>query len=186
MPRLVHFIDTLPHAPYTESTICRRRKCGSAVQIGRGPATVIGKTVAVSQAALRSCSGRSFFARKSQSDHAPASCGAFFWCESCRTLVDASFWYRLPFPRHRRPPFFSCASLPCGPRRVPGPRRQRARLMKSSTRWAALFESPLRFQESSRLPRVSPKRCMPLESRTALSATPSTATILPTRRKRAR
>ena len=38
----VRFIDTLRHAPYTESTICRRRKCGSAVQIGRGPATVIG------------------------------------------------------------------------------------------------------------------------------------------------
>ena len=153
----------------------------------RGPATVIGKTVAVSQAALRSCSGRSFFARKSQSDRAPASCGAFLWCEFCRTLVDANFrWYRLPFPRYGPPPFFSCASLPCGPRRVPRLRRQRPRLMKSSTRWAAPFESPLRFQESSRWPRVSPKRCMPLESRTALSVTRSTATILPTRRKRAR
>ena len=48
------------------------------MQIGRGPATVIGKTVAVSQAALRSCSGRSFFARKSRVRPCPGILRGFF------------------------------------------------------------------------------------------------------------
>jgi hypothetical protein len=37
------FIDTLVRPPYTEFTISKLGKWGSAVQNGRGPATVIGK-----------------------------------------------------------------------------------------------------------------------------------------------
>src|SRR6516162_4767698 len=187
MAKLVHFIDTLPGAPYTESNLqaSEVRKC----RANRPRSRHCNRQNGCRQPGCPPKLQRTLVLReKEPSPTLPRHLAGFFlWCEFCRTLVDANFcWYRLPFPRCGPPPFFFCASLPCGPRQAPGPRRHRLRLMKSSTRWDAPFESPLRFHESSRWPRVSPKRCTPLESRTALSAIPSTATILPTPRKRAR
>jgi len=63
-------IESLGGAPYTEFTICRREKWGSAVKIGRGPATVIGSR-AVSQATLSSRIGCAPFAREEASGNGP-------------------------------------------------------------------------------------------------------------------
>src|SRR5208282_470745 len=69
-------IDTSAIAPYTEFTTCRLGKWGSAVQIGRGPATVIGR-YAVSQATLPSSRGCVFFARENTGAPAPILVGLF-------------------------------------------------------------------------------------------------------------
>jgi hypothetical protein len=70
-------IDTPLGAPYTEFTICRLEKWGSAVKIGRGPATVIGNS-AVSQATLLSRIGCLSFAREDPSGNGPEISRGFF------------------------------------------------------------------------------------------------------------
>lgn len=74
---MLRLIDTFAQPPYTESTICKLGKWGSAVKTGRGPATVIGK-VAVSQATLLSCSGRVSFARENTVQKRPSLARGFF------------------------------------------------------------------------------------------------------------
>jgi hypothetical protein len=79
-------IDTPLGAPYTEFTICRLEKWGSAVKIGRGPATVIGSS-AVSQATLLSRIGCLSFAREDSSGNGPRNVKGLFYCSNSRTTL---------------------------------------------------------------------------------------------------